>query len=126
MHLGWWKDEVEPFAAQWETLSRAAGAKKTAFLLGDFNSEADVRGEGYDLVLRSGWQDTYRLAQQRDEGYTVVQAIDGWRDAPDAAAKKRIDQIWCSQAIAVKSTRVVFNGLQEPQVSDHAGVLIEL
>ena len=126
MHLGWWKDEVEPFAAQWETLSRAAGTKKTAFLLGDFNSEADVRGEGYDLVLRSGWQDTYRLAQQRDEGYTVVQAIDGWRDAPDAAAKKRIDQIWCSQAIAVKSTRVVFNGLQEPQVSDHAGVLIEL
>ena len=126
VHLGWWKDEVEPFAAQWETLSRAAGAKKTAFLLGDFNSEADVLGEGYDLVLRSGWQDTYRLAQQRDEGYTVVQAIDGWRDAPDAAAKKRIDQIWCSQAIAVKSTRVVFNGLQEPQVSDHAGVLIEL
>ena len=126
VHLGWWKDEVEPFAAQWETLSRAAGTKKTAFLLGDFNSEADVRGEGYDLVLRSGWQDTYRLAQQRDEGYTVVQAIDGWRDAPDAAAKKRIDQIWCSKAITVKSTRVVFNGLQEPQVSDHAGVLIEL
>ena len=126
VHLGWWKDEVEPFAAQWETLSRAAGAKKTAFLLGDFNSEADVRGEGYDLVLRSGWQDTYRLAQQRDEGYTVMQAIDGWRDAPDAAAKKRIDQIWCSQAIAVKSTRVVFDGLREPQVSDHAGILIEL
>lgn len=64
--------------------------KKTAFLLGDFNSEADVRGEGYDLVLRSGWQDTYRLAQQRDEGYTVMQAIDGWRDAPDAAAKSAL------------------------------------
>ena len=111
---------------QWETLSRAAGAKKTAFLLGDFNSEADVRGEGYDLVLRSGWQDTYRLAQERDEGYTVVQAIDGWRDAPDAEAKKRIDQIWCSKAVPVKSSRVVFNGLREPQVSDHAGVLIEL
>ena len=126
MHLGWWKDEVEPFALQWETLSRAAGAKKTAFLLGDFNSEADVRGEGYDLVLRSGWQDTYRLAQERDEGYTVVQAIDGWRDAPDAEAKKRIDQIWCSKAVPVKSSRVVFNGLREPQVSDHAGVLIEL
>ena len=71
-------------------------------------------------------QDTYRLAQERDEGYTVVQAIDGWRDAPDAAAKKRIDQIWCSKAVPVKSSRVVFNGLQEPQVSDHAGVLIEL
>ena len=111
---------------QWETLSRAAGAKKIAFLLGDFNSEADVRGEGYDLVLRSGWQDTYRLAQERDEGYTVEQAIDGWRDVPDAEAKKRIDQIWCSKAVPVKSSRVVFNGLREPQVSDHAGVLIEL
>ena len=109
-----------------EKLSQAAGAKKTAFLLGDFNSEADVRGEGYDLILRSGWQDTYSMAQQRDEGCTVVQAIDGWRDAPDAAAKKRIDQIWCSKALAVKSSRVVFNGLQEPQVSDHAGILIEL
>ena len=97
-----------------------------AFLLGDFNSEADVRGEGYDLILRSGWQDTYRLARQRDDGYTVVQAIDGWRDAPDAAAKKRIDQIWCSREVTVKSSRVVFGGLQEPQVSDHAGVLIEL
>ena len=85
-----------------------------------------MRGEGYDLILRSGWQDTYRLAQQRDDGYTVVQAIDGWRDAPDAAAKKRIDQIWCSRAAAVKSSRVVFGGLQEPQVSDHAGILIEL
>ena len=126
VHLGWWKDEVEPFAPQWEKLSKAAGAKKTAFLLGDFNSEADVRGEGYDLVLGSGWQDTYRLAQQRDDGYTVVEAIDGWRDAPDAAAKKRIDQIWCSKAVAVKSSRVVFGGLQEPQVSDHAGVMIEL
>lgn len=124
VHLGWWKDEEEPFADQWNILAAAAGAKPLAFLLGDFNSEADVRGEGYDLILRSGWQDTYRLARQRDEGYTVVQAIDGWRDAPDAAAKKRIDQIWCSQAVPVHSSRVVFGGKQEPRVSDHAGVLI--
>ena len=96
VHLGWWKDEEDPFRAQWENLSQAAGSKKQAFLLGDFNSEA------------------------------VTQAIDGWRDAPNAAAKKRIDQIWCSQALPVKSSRVVFNGAQEPQVSDHAGILIEL
>ena len=61
VHLGWWKDEEEPFADQWNILAAAAGAKPLAFLLGDFNSEADVRGEGYDLILRSGWQDTYRL-----------------------------------------------------------------
>ena len=85
-----------------------------------------MRGEGYDLIRRSGWQDTYCLAQQKDAGYTVVQAIDGWRDAPNAASKKRIDQIWCSQPVAVQSSRVVFNGVREPQVSDHAGVLIEI
>ena len=126
VHLGWWKDEEEPFADQWKTLAATAGAKPMAFLLGDFNSEADVRGEGYDLILRSGWQDTYCMAQQRDAGYTVVEAIDGWRDAPDAAAKKRIDQIWCSKAVPVRSSRVVFVGKQEPRVSDHAGILIEL
>ena len=126
VHMGWWKDEEEPFRAQWENLSQAASSKKQAFLLGDFNSEAEVREKGYDLIVRSGWQDTYWLAQNRDDGYTVVQAIDGWRDAPNATDKKRIDQIWCSQALPVKSSRVVFNGTQEPQVSDHAGILIEL
>ena len=38
VHLGWWKDEEDPFRAQWENLSQAAGSKKQAFLLGDFNS----------------------------------------------------------------------------------------
>ena len=126
VHMGWWKDEEEPFLDQWEKMSRAAAGKQMAFLLGDFNSEAAVRGEGYDLIARDGWQDTYCLAQHKDDGYTVVQAIDGWRDTPDAAEKKRIDQIWCSKVIPVKSSRVVFRGTQEPQVSDHAGILIEL
>lgn len=126
VHMGWWKDEEEPFLDQWEKMSHAASGKQMAFLLGDFNSEAAVRGEGYDLIARDGWQDTYCLAQHKDDGYTVVQAIDGWRDTPDAEEKKRIDQIWCSKVIPVKSSRVVFRGTQEPQVSDHAGILIEL
>lgn len=126
VHMGWWKDEEEPFLDQWKKLSATASVKDKAFLLGDFNSEADVRNEGYDLILNSGWQDTYCLAQQRDDGYTVVQVIDGWRDYPDADAKKRIDQIWCSKAVTVKSSRVVFNGTHESQVSDHAGILIEI
>lgn len=126
VHMGWWKDEKEPFRAQWEKLSQAAGSKKQAFLLGDFNSEAAVREEGYDLLPAAAGRTPTVWAQKRDDGYTVTQAIDGWRDAPNAAAKKRIDQIWCSQALPVKSSRVVFNGAQEPQVSDHAGILIEL
>ena len=46
--------------------------------------------------------------------------------ALDGVQHLGIDQIWCSKAVAVKSSRVVFSGLQEPQVSDHAGVMIEL
>ena len=37
VHLGWWKDEEEPFADQWNILAAAAGAKPLAFLLGDFS-----------------------------------------------------------------------------------------
>ena len=88
VHLGWWKDEVEPFAPQWEKLSKAAGAKQTAFLLGDFNSEADVRGEGYDLVLGSGWQDLpilpepfrYVLAPGKEDAFENLRAL---MDRPD-------------------------------------------
>ena len=45
---------------------------------------------------------------------------------PRMRRKKAHRQIWCSKTVPVKSSRVVFNGLREPQVSDHAGVLIEL
>lgn len=125
MHMGWWKDEEEPFSAQWRCFQSVVRSRGATFLLGDFNSDAAVRGEGYDLVAADDWQDTYLLAQNKDDGYTVEEAIDGWRDAPDAGAKKRIDQIWCSEKLPIKSSTVVFNGKQGPRVSDHAGVLIE-
>lgn len=125
MHMGWWKDEEEPFADQWQRFQSVVCSRGATFLLGDFNSDAAVRGEGYDLVAADGWQDTYLLAEQKDDGYTVVQAIDGWRDSPDADAKKRIDQIWCSEKLPIKSSTVAFNGKQGSPVSDHAGILIE-
>lgn len=119
MHLGWWKDEEEPFQAQWEKLSAGGGCKvKIVFLMGEIlHSEADAcGGRGYDLILRSGWR---RIPYGTMKGTMATPSWKphGWRDAPDAAAKKRIDQIWCSKAVPVKSSRVVFNGLQEPQVS---------
>ncbi len=66
----------------------------------DFNSQDDVRGEGYDLVLKSGWKDTYLLAEEKDDGITVAEEIDGWREADgrSKAAKneKRLDYIFCN------------------------------
>ena len=59
IHMGWWNDEEEPFVDQWkciqETLKDPKYREGTIWLIGDFNSQDDVRGEGYDLVLKSGW-----------------------------------------------------------------------
>lgn len=121
-HMGWWQDAEEPFAAQWQRLCGHLRAQGGGWLLGDFNSDAAVRGEGYDLICASGWQDTWKLAQKRDSGYTVEQPIDGWRDAP-SAARLRLDYIWASQPRTVLEHQVVYNGRSGPRVSDHAGVL---
>lgn len=94
LHMGWWKDEDEPFAGQWERLSGYLRSLPgdVCFLMGDFNSPAGLQGEGWQLVSGSGWLDTYGLAAAKDDGVTVGGVIDGWRDdtrnadgtAPDA------------------------------------------
>lgn len=125
VHMGWWNDPEEPFAAQWARLEGAVMPQKAhgaVWLLGDFNAPAAVRGESYDCIAQAGWHDTYRLAQMRDDGITVCGAIDGWRGQTDGL---RIDQIWCSETAAITASRVVLNGKQDPVVSDHYGVLIE-
>ncbi len=126
IHLSWWQDADEPFAAQWKKLKQEiADPDGLRVLMGDFNSDAAVRGEGYDLVKNSGFFDTYALATDRDEGVTVPGAIDGWRDQ-DNVSDMRIDQIWISSPCQVRKSRVVFNGQKEPVISDHFGVLVEM
>lgn len=132
VHMGWWKDEEEPFARHWDRLTThiqsTKPAAETVWILGDFNSPAEVSGEGYDYVKASGWQDTYTLAEDKDSGITVGGMIDGWRNQSNEAKKEgmRIDYIWCSQKLPVRQSRVVFNGIRYPIVSDHYGVMITL
>ena len=68
IHMGWWNDEEEPFVDQWkciqETLKDPKYREGTIWLMGDFNSQDDVRGEGYDLVLKSGWI-TYSVIRRK-------------------------------------------------------------
>ena len=130
VHMGWWEDAAEPFRAQWDRLEEAVREKKkhgAVWLLGDFNGPAEVRGESYDCVKDAGWFDTYELAERKDDGITVGGVIDGWRDklADKNVSGMRIDQIWCSEKAAVRSSQVVFNGKREAVVSDHYGILIE-
>ena len=133
VHMGWWEDDEDPFSAQWKRLlGHLHPLKKSGhiWLMGDFNSPDQVRGEGYDLIRDSGWRDTYLLAEKKDSGITVPGQIDGWRNQENAAGM-RIDYIWLSpehrkdQPLQILSSRVLFNGRRFSSVSDHYGVLIE-
>ncbi len=131
VHMGWWQDEKEPFGEQWLRLQqgiKAKAAEGRVFLMGDFNSPAQVRQEGYDLITESGWHDTYLLADRKDGGNTVRGVIDGWRDKltnEQMLEGMRIDHIWCNKEIAVKNSRICFDGENEPVVSDHFGLIID-
>ena len=132
VHMGWWSDPDEPFQAQWQKLAYHLQSRKetgTVWLMGDFNSPAEVRAQGYDCICRSGWYDTWALAEEKDNGITVDGVIDGWRELLKEDAKNvtgmRIDHIWCSSQANVQRSRVIFNGTQEPVIYDQFGVLIE-
>ncbi|MBP0965055.1 MAG: endonuclease/exonuclease/phosphatase family protein [Oscillospiraceae bacterium] len=123
VHYGRWDDEDDPFSEQWErTLSQLDGFG-SVWLMGDFNNPAEVRGEGYDLMKKSGFRDCFTCARFRDEGFTADGQIDGWKDKR-SVGKMRIDQIWHSGRVSAESCFTVFNGENYPVISDHFGVLL--
>lgn len=125
VHYGWWDDPNDPFSAQWErTLSQLDGFGKV-WLMGDFNNPAEIDGEGYDLIKKSGFRDCFTCARFRDDGVTAEGHIDGWKDKR-LAEKMRIDQIWHSGRISAESCFTVFNGEKYPVISDHYGVMLKL
>lgn len=130
VHMGWWQDEQEPFLAQWKVLNTFVTTKPRyapVWLMGDFNSPAEVRGEGYDKITATGWYDTFLRACEHDSGVTVPGVIDGWRGKLEdtAADGMRLDLIWCSLPQKLASSCVIFNGENHQVVSDHFGVMIE-
>ena len=131
VHMGWWDDVTERFLDQWNTLSCCIATKRcysTIWLLGDFNAPDQVLGQSYEYVTACGWIDTYKTAQYKDSGITVPGTIDGWREklTDKNAEGMRLDYIWCSEKKDIFSSRVVFNGMNEPVVSDHFGIMIQV
>lgn len=123
VHFGWWDDREEPFAHQWARTAKHMCGKPRVFLMGDFNSPAERRNEGYDLVTGDGWYDTYTLAAAKDSGITICGRIAGWdhRSLPDTGA--RVDHIFCNYPCRVASSFILFNGTHTPVVSDHFGMM---
>ena len=74
-HMSWWDFQGEPlFAQEFARLSQALterGQDAPVLLGGDFNTAAQVRSEGYDLVLSSGLVDTREIAERTDGEFTV-------------------------------------------------------
>lgn len=122
-HLGWWTDDEEPFKFQVDSLMEQVTLESPFFLMGDFNNNAWVREEGYDYLLSKGLLDTFDVAAQRDSGVTVEGKIAGW---DENKVDLRIDLVLSSEKVDVKSSRVIFNHVNKPVVSDHFGVEVVL
>lgn len=122
-HLGWWQDDVEPVDFQIDKLLQKVNNKRLAFIMGDFNNSATVRNEGYDYLLNKGLVDTYNIAIEKDNGVTVQGKIAGWDKNKEDL---RLDIIFSNKEVNVKTSRVIFNGINKEVVSDHFGVEVEL
>lgn len=121
VHMGFWKDE-DSFLNQWERLCTNLPKKEKIWLMGDFNSPSHIKGEGYDLILKSKWYDSFSLAKEKDGGITAKANIDGWKNGID---EMRIDYIFSNFKANVKRSFVIFNGEREEKISDHNGIVIE-
>jgi len=129
VHMGWWEDEDEPFMVQWKILHCFLTTKPRyapVWLMGDFNAPAEIRSEGYDHVADAGWYDTYVRAGERRGQITIPGGIDGWQGISKVRHGARIDQVWCSMPVTVNASTTVFDGENQPKVSDHYGVLVDI
>ncbi len=121
--MGWWHDKEEPFKAQAEKLFKNINLDKTSFFMGDFNNDAFINNEGYEYLISNGLIDTYYLAKMKDDGVTVKGEIAGWEGN---ILCKRIDLILTNKPVQVAYSKVIFNSINKPVVSDHFGVEVKI
>lgn len=127
-HYSWWLDPSGEylFKQEWDETLRhiEADSKQVHLLMGDFNNEATSKEEGYDYIKKTAphLQDAYVKAEEKVGSATVLSDIDGWEGHTE---EKRIDYIFTDYPGDIQSCRVVFDGLNEPIVSDHFGVAVE-
>lgn len=119
LHFNWENDLDSPFIGEWNSLLDVTLQKKNIWLMGDFN--LTPASEGY-LIITKSYMDTYIMAKDIDNGITVKGEIDGWRGKTE---NKRIDYIFTSKDMEIKSSKVIFNGKNEEIISDHFGVILE-
>lgn len=121
VHLSWWD---KGFQQEWARLEeRFSQLQKPLILAGDFNNPAGQ--EGYEAILASplALQDSFIEARQTKGTYTVGPGIDGW---DDNQVPLRIDYVFTSKEWVIERLEVVFDGSNQPLVSDHYGLSADL
>lgn len=123
-HLGWFIDDEEPFKIQCENLmNKIKERKRKAILLGDFNNNAFTKNEGYAMLKSYGLIDSYHLANEKDDGFTIECEIAGWEGNKE---KLRIDIVFLTEEMEVLKCNTIFNGVNREIISDHYGVEVEI
>lgn len=123
-HLGWWDDKDEDYKIKVDRLLKVAEKDQhPLLLLGDFNVADHIKGEGYDYLLSKGLYDTHQLADKQFGESTIIGDIAGW-DGNKRDLK--IDYIFANWQADVKESRIVFNGVNGPVISDHFGIEVLL
>lgn len=120
-HLGWEKDEEEPFDSQIKRLNACFNFKKPMYMMGDFNVTPE--SDGYRKITSFGWHDTFFMAKERTGEATIKGKIDGWEKNKGSL---RIDYIFANREIDVKISEVLFDGKKTPQISDHFAVMVSI
>jgi len=121
VHLSWWDKGFQEEWVRIEERFKAIG--KPLILAGDFNNPAGR--EGYQAILASplNLQDSFEVAKETTGSYTVGPGIDGWKGNEEPL---RIDYVFASQEWTVNRLSVIFDGNNQPLVSDHYGLEADL
>lgn len=123
-HHSWWENGFE---MEWNKIENYIKDSQYNYfaILGDFNNEASIKGEGYQLMMESDLniQDSFLEADQTIGEFTVEDAIAGWDDHHD---QKRIDYQFFNPEATIENHEVVFDGKKYPVVSDHYGIYVTI
>lgn len=116
-HFSWWKND---FKSEWHRLEATLATEEAPLvIMGDFNNPENT--PGHELILASPLKlkDSHLAAKEVTGGATILQDIDGWENNDKAL---RIDYIFVSQQLEVTQSHVLFDGKEQPLISDHFGV----
>lgn len=119
LHTSWWDDG---FQYEEQRLQTLLVSDKPVFLMGDLNNPSHLLNEGYTRITEL-WFDSYQLAFKIDGHDTMMGKIAGWEENQSG---QRIDYILLNKLTPIIEAKTLFDGRNEPPISDHFAYSITL